>query len=84
MYVTGNLTKIIMYYSSQILGNLLPKKLKTPKFEVNMGSSIGKKIQVFLPFAFGFFLSYLYRVVNAVLAPDLASDLGVGPAELGL
>jgi len=49
-----------------------------------MGSSIGKKIQVFLPFAFGFFLSYLYRVVNAVLAPDLASDLGVGPAELGL
>ena len=49
-----------------------------------MGSSIEKKIRVFLPFAFGFFLSYLYRVVNAVLAPDLASDLGVGPAELGL
>ncbi|MGD9111334.1 MAG: MFS transporter, partial [Desulfobacterales bacterium] len=49
-----------------------------------MGSSIEKKIRVFIPFACGYFLSYLYRVVNAVLAPDLASDLGVGPAELGL
>jgi len=49
-----------------------------------MGSSIEKKIRVFFPFAFGYFLSYLYRVVNAVLAPDLASDLSVGPAELGL
>ncbi len=41
-------------------------------------------MRVFLPFAFGYFISYLYRVVNAVMAPDLAADMGVGPAELGL
>ena len=44
-----------------------------------MGNSlhtIDKKLRVFIPFALGYFLSYLYRVVNAVLAPDLASELG--------
>jgi predicted MFS family arabinose efflux permease len=40
--------------------------------------------RVFLPFAAGYFLSYLYRVVNAVIAADLAADLGIGPAALGL
>ena len=43
-----------------------------------------RKLRVFIPFALGYFLSYLYRVVNAVLAPDLASELGIGPSELGL
>ena len=43
-----------------------------------------KQLQVFLPFALGYFLSYLYRVINAVLAPDLAADLGVDPSGLGL
>jgi predicted MFS family arabinose efflux permease len=46
--------------------------------------TLDKKLRVFIPFAFGYFLSYLYRVVNAVLAPDLAAELGVGPSELGL
>jgi predicted MFS family arabinose efflux permease len=46
--------------------------------------SLDKKLRVFIPFALGYFLSYLYRVVNAVLAPDLASELGIGPSELGL
>ncbi len=41
-------------------------------------------LRVFIPFAFGYFLSYLYRVVNAVIAPDLVTDLGVGPSALGL
>ena len=36
--------------------------------------------QVFLPFAFGYFLSYLFRVVNAVIAPNLISDLGLTAA----
>jgi len=40
--------------------------------------------RVFLPFAFGYFLSYLYRVVNAVIAPDLAAELALGPDLLGL
>ena len=46
--------------------------------------TLDKKLRVFIPFALGYFLSYLYRVVNAVLAPDLASELGIGPSELGL
>ncbi len=40
--------------------------------------------RVFLPFAAGYFISYLYRVVNAVIAPDLIADIGVGPTALGL
>ncbi|MCB2218228.1 MFS transporter [Desulfofustis glycolicus] len=40
--------------------------------------------RVFLPFAAGYFLSYLYRVVNAVIAADLTVDLGIGPSALGL
>lgn len=43
-----------------------------------------RKLQIFLPFAFGYFLSYLYRVINAVLAPDLVADIGLEPAGLGL
>jgi MFS family permease len=43
-----------------------------------------KQLQVFLPFALGYFLSYLYRVINAVLAPNLAADLGLDPSNLGL
>ncbi len=49
-----------------------------------MTTSTPNPLRVFLPFAFGYFISYLYRVVNAVMAPDLAADMGVGPSELGL
>lgn len=41
-------------------------------------------IRVFIPFAFGYFLSYLFRVVNAVIAPDLVADLNIDPPVLGL
>lgn len=41
-------------------------------------------MRIFVPFAIGFFFSYLYRVVNAVIAPNLVSDLSLGPADLGL
>ncbi len=46
--------------------------------------SIGSQLRVFIPFALGYFLSYLYRVVNSVIAPDLVADIGVDPSELGL
>ena len=36
------------------------------------------------PFAAGYFLSYHYRAVNAVVAPDLTSELGLSAGELGL
>ena len=39
---------------------------------------------VLLPFAGGFYLSYLYRSVNALISDHLSSELGIGAAELGL
>lgn len=36
------------------------------------------------PFALGYFLSYLFRSVNAVVAPNLVSDIGLTAGELGL
>lgn len=44
----------------------------------------GVFLRVVVPFALAYFLSYLFRVVNAVIAPDLVADLGIGPADLGL
>ena len=34
-------------------------------------------VRVFLPFALGFFLGFFYRTVNAVMAPDIAAEVGV-------
>mgnify|MGYP006414642643 FL=1 len=39
---------------------------------------------VFMPFACGYFFSYFYRTVNAVVAPYLQQDIGLGPADMGL
>jgi sugar phosphate permease len=39
---------------------------------------------VLVPFAIGYFLSYLFRTVNAVIAPSLAAELGFSSTELGL
>jgi predicted MFS family arabinose efflux permease len=39
---------------------------------------------VLVPFGLGYFLSYLFRTVNVVIAPDLARDLALGAADLGL
>jgi MFS family permease len=41
-------------------------------------------LRVLVPFATGYFLSYLYRSVNAVIAPDLSAALGLDAADLGL
>lgn len=39
---------------------------------------------VFLPFAGGYYLSYLFRSVNAVIAPQLVAELGLSAGDLGL
>lgn len=41
-------------------------------------------IRLFLPFAAGYFLSYLYRTANAVIGPVLARELNLGDNALGL
>lgn len=38
-------------------------------------------LRVFAHFCAGYFLSF-YRVVNAVLAPELLRDLGMGPSVM--
>lgn len=40
-------------------------------------------LRAFLPFAAGYFLSYLLRTTNAVIAPELTRDLGLSAADLG-
>lgn len=41
-------------------------------------------LRLFLPFALGYFVSYLFRTVNAVIAPDLVAELQLTAADLGL
>ncbi|MGY4175003.1 MFS family permease [Bradyrhizobium sp. USDA 4518] len=40
--------------------------------------------RAFLPFAAGYYLSYLFRTINALIASHLSSDTGLGTADLGL
>jgi MFS family permease len=40
--------------------------------------------RVLIPFALAYVLSYLYRTVNAVIAPDLVAGFDLSPAQLGL
>ena len=41
-------------------------------------------LSVFLPFAVGYYLSFLFRTINASISPVLASDFGLSAAETGL
>ena len=40
--------------------------------------------RIFLPYAAGYFLSYLLRNANAVIAPELSRELGISASGLGL
>ncbi|TAH44869.1 MAG: MFS transporter [Betaproteobacteria bacterium] len=44
----------------------------------------GAWLRIFLPFALGYYLSYLLRTVNAVISPALTTELGLSAADLGL
>lgn len=41
-------------------------------------------LRVFAPFAAGYYLSYLLRNVNAIIAPELTREVGVSATDLGL
>jgi len=41
-------------------------------------------VLVFLPFSTGYFLSYFYRTINAVIAGALIKDVGLNASHLGL
>jgi len=40
--------------------------------------------RIFLPFALGYYLSYLFRTINALIANHLSPDTGLGTGDLGL
>jgi len=41
-------------------------------------------LRLMLPFALGYWLSYVFRVINAVVAPDIMAELQLDAATLGL
>src|SRR5258705_8643671 len=41
-------------------------------------------LMVFFPFAVGYFLSFFFRNVNAIISKDLAGEFALTPADLGL
>jgi predicted MFS family arabinose efflux permease len=41
-------------------------------------------LTVLLPFGIGYYMSYLFRTVNAIISPQLVADVGLIPADLGL
>lgn len=51
---------------------------------MNLPDSRQLWLRLFLPFAAGYFLSYLYRTVNAVIGPVLAHELALADNALGL
>jgi len=50
----------------------------------NQQLSIGFLLRIFAPFAAGYFLSYLFRVVNTIIASDLSGDLALDANQLGM
>ena len=59
---------------------------KSNDSDTNFATKItaGKLILVvFIPFAAGYFLSYLFRSTNAIIAPQLTSEVGLDAGDLG-
>ena len=58
-----------------------------PAAETAMPAARPRSLVVFIalmPFGLGYFLSYLYRATNAVVAPNLVLDVGLTAGQLGL
>ena len=40
-------------------------------------------LTVLMPFGIGYYMSYLFRTVNAIISPQLVADVGLTPSALG-
>jgi predicted MFS family arabinose efflux permease len=60
------------------------KPASTAGSEHTQPAAIRIALTVLAPFALGYFLSYLFRSVNAVVGPNLVAEIGLTAAELGL
>jgi predicted MFS family arabinose efflux permease len=59
--------------------------MSLPRFQAaTRQGGVALALTALLPFALAYYLSYAYRAVNAMIAGNLVSELGLGPAELGL
>src|SRR6201999_3686263 len=62
-----------------------PSPSEEPEFPTKPSlSNLHLIFSVFLPFAAGYFLSFLFRTINASISPALASDFSLGAVETGL
>ena len=41
-------------------------------------------LTVLLPFGLGYYMSYMFRTVNAIISPQLVHDVGLSPGDLGV
>lgn len=55
-----------------------------PKQTLSQRLPLALLLRILLPFAAGYFLSYIYRTINAVLSPYLATELRLDATDLGL
>jgi MFS family permease len=55
-----------------------------PKVAANLAANRSLILRVFLPFVAGYYLAYLFRSINAVMATPLATELGLSAGDLGL
>jgi MFS family permease len=49
-----------------------------------LAENVSLILRVFLPFVTGYYVAYLFRSINAVMALPLAAELGLGAGDLGL
>lgn len=59
-----------------------PEAKPTPVESEGLG--VSRTARIFLPFAFGYYLSYLFRTITALIAAPLTADFSLGPGQLGL
>ena len=57
---------------------------RDPPFRERRADGPNLLTRIFLPFALGYFFSYLLRTINAIIAPDLVDAFGLSAADLGL
>lgn len=55
-----------------------------PSQQVDSGFSRRTFFAVLLPFACGYFVSFLFRSINAMISTDLVADFSLAPQDLGL
>ena len=62
----------------------MTEALRGPALAARLPSLPRIVLTVFAPFAGGYFMSYLYRSVNAVIAPNLVAEFTLSAGDLGL